>query len=1835
MPNDPQPTVLRSVMQKIRHWMYDFFHRARVEAQIDPTHPPHVVFWRFFHFYTRRHSDALIAFLLIISLISSQLFDVVKLYAASYTVTWDSQSDFTSNASSGFATSTIGTLVSTSTPGSIMMVSGATTTLSENFGGTYNLDSGNSTAVVSGGVLQRNTSDTFTNLTSLISGSVSMVDAIVDMEYDAADNYLFFVMTISGTLGGRFDGEAGYKVFKLNLNTNVLTTIATQANSNSVIDIAYDPTNNVLLIVDTGDTSRYGMQAYTVSNGTLTSILSKYPYLVANPTTGGLVYNPYTGLFYISTVYAPGRNMNIYTYNASNGATSTAYTSASSDQGFVSGNVESSFDQGAIYDPYSHGIVYASWGAYTSRKLLRLNSDNTLSTLNTGGYYNYWGSRRITVDASSGKIYNIGGWIGASNQFTNDGSSVVTMPTLSGVDIQDAVWADSYSGQVYAAGCTISTNYGCQHNRTANGYVGKVYKFTPSSGATVDLSSAYTTAVGTTTPASSITAGPAGTLFWGGASGTLASSTVPAPTQVGQSSTLVTAGSNIAHAKLTATATLGTGTATYYISNDNGATWQTVTSGVGITFPTSGTQLKYKIELTGNATVTSLSIAYDLGYTTGTLSNMKKDVGADAQWVSISWNVTLPSNTTVKFRTRGATLAQGASGLYSASWSDYYTATTTGGGGTAIKANGAGGASLPAYEYMEIEATLMSSDGVTSPAVNSISLSYAINAPPEFDTNYPSASAGGATATQISDSASENWGKVQIDYSLRDPDTSAGTATPGYITPSFSYRLTGSGSFIAINPTYLSSSATSNKFVSDSAYNTYTAYWDARSQIPTQYANIAEIKVTANDNEIIYNLGYATTSAMTIDTTAPTTSLLEINGSSSTSTIRVTAADDTTIKDYLISNNADYSADGSNATSGSWQTVGASTLTLNQAWTLAATSTTSTVYVAIRDIYGNVSSSTIIAPVAPSSFEIHDISNVSADTYKLFIAWTPYSNASGATFASYRLLRSTDGSNYSLFQTIADSSLNYYLDSSVASSTTYYYKLQVVDTNGDASAYTSVVSAEASGQGGSSLPPIISNVVIDNIKNTSARVTWDTNTLTNSTVNYGTTNSYGSTASGSSYVSSHSVYLNNLTADTTYYVRVGSTDFYTNTTTDDNGGAGYTFTTGSGTVISNVTTNSITDTSADVFWNTTTPSDSYVTYSTNADLSSPVLAGNGTLVSTTSSSGVYSHQVHLSGLSVSTTYYYKVQSTDANANVTTADNNGGYYSFLTTRDVTPPTISDISVPVITKTAAVIVWSTDKKATSQVEYGITASTTSGLYDTTTTLDSTLTPTHVITIEDLTENTPYYFRVKSSDAAGNSATSDEQTFTSAETDATVITRSGSGAINTSTAAKRNTTPPTISNITVGPINAFDATVQISGDPAFLANVQYGEVSSSSPSGAYSLFGSGEPTKYETSKSVRLTGLTPGTKYRFIASVVDVDGNMQKSAEQTFTTKYLAEDLGNLSALDKTTNLLNKLQDILESALPSISPPAIANPQVTDITEETATITWTTNIKAYGLVDYASEKDYATSTYASEVSDLDTTSKDHSIKLANLTPATKYHYSARSFVFPQVVGKSPDLTFTTKAGAITPQILDVKTDSFRVIWTTQNLTNSIIDYTDRKTGRTYTQKDTSYSTKHDVSAENLVSGSTYDVKAYGYDKDGALVSMTGTIAVTPALDTIPPNVTSLRIDSNLVPGRTDIIQSLVSWKTDKPSTSVVAYEEGSGAADQPLKNKVQNDTGFVKDHVVILPSLKPSTIYRIQVSSTDQAGNTLALPVRTIVTPQQTESIIDIIFKNFSDTFNFVGN
>jgi hypothetical protein len=89
----------------------------------------------------------------------------------------------------------------------------------------------------------------------------------------------------------------------------------------------------------------------------------------------------------------------------------------------------------------------------------------------------------------------------------------------------------------------------------------------------------------------------------------------------------------------------------------------------------------------------------------------------------------------------------------------------------------------------------------------------------------------------------------------------------------------------------------------------------------------------------------------------------------------------------------------------------------------------------------------------------------------------------------------------------------------------------------------------------------------------------------------------------------------------------------------------------------------------------------------------------------------------------------------------------------------PPVISGVFASSISTNSAAINWSTDKPATSSVQYGL------GAYTSTTPVDSSAVNLHSVTLSNLTPSTLYHYRATSQDSAGNVAYSPDYTFATA--------------------------------------------------------------------------------------------------------------------------------------------------------------------------------------------------------------------------------------------------------------------------------------------------------------------------------------------------------------------------------------------------------------------------------------------------------------------------------------
>ncbi len=202
--------------------------------------------------------------------------------------------------------------------------------------------------------------------------------------------------------------------------------------------------------------------------------------------------------------------------------------------------------------------------------------------------------------------------------------------------------------------------------------------------------------------------------------------------------------------------------------------------------------------------------------------------------------------------------------------------------------------------------------------------------------------------------------------------------------------------------------------------------------------------------------------------------------------------------------------------------------------------------------------------------------------------------------------------------------------------------------------------------------------------------------------------------------------------------------------------------------ISNITTTSVTSTGVTVTWTTNEAATSQVEYgtSTSYGASTTLNASLGT-----------SHSVALTGLAGATTYHFRVYSKNAAGNQ--AVSGDGTFTTNAAQDTVAPVLSAITVGSITSTGASVQWTTNEGATSQVEYG-----TSTAYGATTTLDASLVTSHSVALSGLASSTLYHVRVISKDAAGNTATSSDSTFTTLAAEVTPPTTTTTETTTTQT-------------------------------------------------------------------------------------------------------------------------------------------------------------------------------------------------------------------------------------------------------------------------------------------------------------------------------------------------------------------------------------------------------------------------------------------------------------------
>jgi glucose/arabinose dehydrogenase len=765
--------------------------------------------------------------------------------------------------------------------------------------------------------------------------------------------------------------------------------------------------------------------------------------------------------------------------------------------------------------------------------------------------------------------------------------------------------------------------------------------------------------------------------------------------------------------------------------------------------------------------------------------------------------------------------------------------------------------------------------------------------------------------------------------------------------------------------------------------------------------------------------------------------------------------------------------------------------------------------------------------------------------------------------------------------------------SGLTDSTTYHYRVKSKDAAGNLAA-----SSDATFTTNDITPPVISGITVSSVGGTSTTIQWATNELADSQVEYGLTASYGSTTTlDPTLRTAHSVALTGLADSTTYHYRVKSRDAAGNlaTSTDQ------TFTTSDVTppVISGLTATAVAATSATIQWTTNEASDSQVDYGPTTSY------GSTTTLDPTLRTA---HTVALSGLTDGTTYHYRVKSKDAAGNLAASSD-----ATFTTNDITPPVISGIAVSSVAGTSTTIQWTTNELADSQVEYGLTAS-----YGSTTTVDPTLRTAHSVALTGLADSTTYHYRVKSRDAAGNLATSTDQTFTTSDV-----------------------TPPVISGLTATAVAATSATIQWTTNEASDSQVDYG------PTTSYGSTTTLDPT-LRTAHTVALSGLTDGTTYHYRVKSKDAASNLAASSDATFTTnditppvisgiavtniigtgatiqwstneastsqvEYgLTNGYGSTTALDATMRTAHSvaLTGLTDSTTyhyrvrstdaagnlaisadatfttSDITPPVISGVAVAAVSGTSATIQWTTNEAADSQVEYGLTIAYGSTTVLDP-----TLGTSHTVTAGGLAGSTTYHYRVRSKDAAGNLAMSADSTFTTLD--ITPPVISgvavaaIGGTGATIQWTTNEAADGQVEYGVTTSYGSATTLDPTLTTSHIVALSGLAGSTTYHYRVRSKDAAGNLAM--GADSTFTTLDITPPIISG--VTASVVAATSATIQ----WNTNEASDSQVEFGLTSSYGSSTTLN-----TALVTAHSAVLSGLSPAATYHYRVDSRDAAGN-----------------------------------
>ncbi len=349
--------------------------------------------------------------------------------------------------------------------------------------------------------------------------------------------------------------------------------------------------------------------------------------------------------------------------------------------------------------------------------------------------------------------------------------------------------------------------------------------------------------------------------------------------------------------------------------------------------------------------------------------------------------------------------------------------------------------------------------------------------------------------------------------------------------------------------------------------------------------------------------------------------------------------------------------------------------------------------------------------------------------------------------------------------------------------------------------------------------------------------------------------------------------------------------------------------------------------------------------------------------------------------------------------------------------------------------------------------------------------------------------------------------------------------------------------------------------------------------------------------SSHQIDLNNLSAGTTYYYVAKWTDEDGNTGTSQEFTFQTAPAPS-----------------LKEITTSKV------GLANASIRFTSKNASRID-----VLYGKGEsFGGIKSINTSPYEST----------YEVSIDGLEDGSKYFYKLVAYDKEDNSYDGSVSSFTTPAR---PKILDLRfqpiagepTSTQEVSWTTNVPATSTVTY--GKVGQAGIDvQDSQLTTDHKLILRGLEDNSEYFLIAQSRDGSGNLAESDRQQFKT-ALDTRPPKISEVQIETSIRgTGAEARGQVVVSWKTDEPSSSQVAYGEGSNTT--VFNNKTSEDVALGTEHIVIVSDLPTSRVYSIQPLSKDKSGNVGQGEPQSAIIGRASDSVLTIILNSLQKVFGF---